>query len=408
MISLILFLILSALLVWFSVKSLCGGIKYLNYFKQELAKPPSDWEPFVTIIAPCKGVDQGMLANFDALLDQDLPEYEVIFVVDDPADPAAGVIESAWREAERHVKLVVAPKATESSQKVENLREAVLHADERSEVFVFVDSDARPSQDWLRTLVAPLRDNKIGAATGYRWFISEKPGFASELRSVWNASVASALGPDPKGNFCWGGSTAIRRGTFEHLGIRERWHGTVSDDFTVTRVMNEAGMPIKFVPQAMTATVEDCSIRELFEFTTRQMKITRVYQQGLWIKSFVGSGLFCVVIVAAILIAIFSPSNSVAVWAAIATLAAVSVLSIGKAWLRLKAVRLALPQFRQELRRQAFTQYTLWLVTPFLFFYNSIAALLSRTIIWRGIEYVMISSSSTAVRSAAHSTKKPI
>ena len=397
MIGLIIFFIFSAILVWFSVKSLIGGIDYLTYFKQELAKPPSDWEPMVTIFAPCKGVDQGMLANFDALLQQDLPEYEVVFIVDDSDDPAAGIIESAWQEAERHVKLVVAPKATESSQKVENLREGVLRADDRSEVFVFVDSDTRPSPGWLRALIAPLLDGTIGVATGYRWFISEKPTFASELRSVWNSSIASALGPNEKSNFAWGGSMAIRRDTFERIGMRDKWHGTLSDDFAVTRAMNAGGLRIRFVPQALTASVESCTLRELFEFTTRQMKITRVYMPNLWLLSFFGSGLFNAVMITALFIAIFSPTNGVAVWAALATLILVSALSIGKAWLRLKAVRLALPQFEKELSKQAVTQNTLWAVSPAVFLYNCIAALLSRTMLWRGTRYTMASAERTLV-----------
>src|SRR5688500_10765745 len=232
------FYILAALLIYLSYKSFRSGIDYLRYFRQELAKPRSEFEPFVTVFAPCKGIDEGMQENFDALLQQDYPEFEVVFIVDDGNDPAAGVVESAWREAERHVKLVVAPKATDSSQKVENLREGVLHASPEAEVFVFVDSDARPSRDWLRNLVAPLTDEKIGAATGYRWFISRTKSFSCEMRNIWNASIASALGPNRKSNFCWGGSTAVRRDVFERLNIRERWRGTLSDDFTVTRVLS--------------------------------------------------------------------------------------------------------------------------------------------------------------------------
>ena len=35
----LLFYILAALLIYFSLKSVRGGFVYLNYFKQELAKP---------------------------------------------------------------------------------------------------------------------------------------------------------------------------------------------------------------------------------------------------------------------------------------------------------------------------------------------------------------------------------
>jgi cellulose synthase/poly-beta-1,6-N-acetylglucosamine synthase-like glycosyltransferase len=122
-----------------------------------------------------------------------------------------------------------------------------------------------------------LSDKSIGAITGYRWFIAESGGFASQLRSVWNASIASALGEREDKNFCWGGSTAIRKSTFEKLRIQERWRGTVSDDFLMTRVLQEAKLPIHFVPACLVASLDDCSFKELLEFTNRQLKITRVY-----------------------------------------------------------------------------------------------------------------------------------
>ncbi len=150
---------------------------------------------------------------------------------------------------------------------------------------MFVDSDARPDKNWLKNLIAPLRDEKIGCATGYRWFISGKRNFASEMLSVWNASIASALGANRKSNFCWGGSMALRRETFDKIKMRERWKGTLSDDFAVTRTMKENGLAIYFVPQALTVSIEDCSFKRLLEFTTRQMKITRVYASNLWIAS---------------------------------------------------------------------------------------------------------------------------
>lgn len=393
----IIFYILAAMLIYLSYKSFRGGIDYLNYFKRELADPPSNYTPLVTVFAPCKGVDQSMQANFDALLQQDYPEYEIVFIVDETDDAAAGVIESAWREAERHVKLVVAPKAVESSQKVENLRVGVLHASPASEVFAFVDSDVRPSRTWLRSLVEPLSDDKVGAATGYRWFLAGRETVASEMRNVWNASIASALGPNRKTNFCWGGSTAIRRDVFDRLNIREQWYGTVSDDFTVTRAMNRAGLDIVFVPQALTPSIEDCTVRELFEFTTRQMKITRVYSPNLWALSFFGSGLFTIVMLAALLIMIFSAKNDVPVVVAMFTLLAVTVFSIGKSWLRLKAVHLVLPQYNRKLQRQFVPQITLWALVPAIFLFDCLAALISRRITWRGTTYEMVSPTETRI-----------
>jgi cellulose synthase/poly-beta-1,6-N-acetylglucosamine synthase-like glycosyltransferase len=394
----VIFYIFAATLVYLSIKSFLGGVEYLNYFKKELTKPRSEWTPFVTILAPCKGVDEGMEANLDAVLQQDYPDYEVIFVVNDENDPAGAVIESAWREAEgRPVKLVVAEKATESGQKVENLRTGVLHADERSEIFVFVDSDARPGEGWLRALVTAVKNPGVGAATGYRWFLSDRPTLATELRAAWNASIASAFGPDVKSNFCWGGATAIRRVVFDRLDMRERWRGTLSDDFTLTSAIKDAGLSIHFVPQALTASFGQCGWRELLAFTTRQIKITRVYSPDLWRKSLLGSGLFVTVVTASYAILALSERNGEAVWAAGAVLALVSIFSIRKSSLRLKAARLALPQFERKLKRQRLTQFTLWLAVPYLFFVNCVLAGVSRTIEWRGIRYTMPSPRETRV-----------
>jgi cellulose synthase/poly-beta-1,6-N-acetylglucosamine synthase-like glycosyltransferase len=261
----------------FAYQSLRGGIDYRHYFQQEINKSKSKYRPFASIIIPCRGLDTDLYENLVALIELDYPDYELLFVVDDKKDLAVPIIEEVVQNSQRDTKLIVAGKAKTSGQKVHNLRQAVLEVSDKSEVFVFVDSDARPKKNWLQNLIAPLEDEKNGCATGYRWFIQKKNGFATHLRAVWNASIASALGENTDGNFCWGGSTAIRRTTFEKLDVRKKWEGTLSDDFALTNALREANLPIHFVPQCLTATVEDTTLRELIEFSTRQMKITRVY-----------------------------------------------------------------------------------------------------------------------------------
>jgi cellulose synthase/poly-beta-1,6-N-acetylglucosamine synthase-like glycosyltransferase len=428
---LFLFYIPAALLIYFSFRSFRGGLDYLEFVRSELRRPASHFTPFVSIIAPNKGLDEGFSENVEALFQQNYPAYEVLFVVDDESDEAVSVVEDllkrrdpetrrqksetkleeAYIVAEQgdaasasqrpcgencvSAKLVVASKAIESSQKVENLGEAVMHVSDASRAFVFVDSDARPSPDWLASLVAPLEAENVGAATGYRWFISPTPSFASEMRSAWNASIATALGPNLRSNFCWGGAMAIRRDVFEKLDIRERWRGTLSDDFTVTRAMKDAGLPIHFVPKALTPSVENCSFREMLEFTTRQMKITRVYASPLWKLSFFGSALFNLTLIAAVIFVAAASPASIAFWAALLTIALVTIFSVGKSWLRLKAVKLILTGYASELARQTVSQNTLWIVAPSIFLYNCIAALFSRRITWRGTRYELVSPTET-------------
>ena len=392
------FYILAAFLAYMSYRSFMGGVEYLKYFRSELRKPDPDFAPSATIFAPCRGRDENLKTNLSALFYQNYPEYEIVFVTDDKDDPSVAVIEELRAEF-AHLgnvasRLVIAGNASDEGQKVHNLREAVLCAGEKSEVFAFVDSDARPDKDWLTHLVAPLENEQVGAAAGYRWFISKRRNFSSELQSVWNASVASALGANMKNNFCWGGSTAIRRETFDKIDMREKWRGTLSDDFAMTRAVKDAGLFIYFVPQCLTASIDDCNFRGLLEFTTRQMKITRVYAPQYWKMSFTGSFIFNLVILSALVLMI----SGAAFWLPLGVLFTVVFFSTGKSWLRLQAVRLVLKDHEKELKRQFWTQNTLWILSPALFFYNCVAALLSRKIIWRGITYELKSAQETSIR----------
>jgi ceramide glucosyltransferase len=158
-----------------------------------------------------------------------------------------------------------------------------------------------------------------------------------------------------------------------------------------------AGLDIVFVPRALTASIDDCTWHELFEFTTRQMKITRVYSPQLWIMSFIGSGLFTAVMLVSMLIVIFSAKNDLNVVVAMFTIVAVTIFSIGKSWLRMRAVELVLKRHTRALRRQMLPQLTLWSITPALFLYNCFAAAISRRIAWRGTIYEMISPRETRI-----------
>ena len=240
-------------------------------------------------------------------------------------------------------------------------------------------------------------DRQLGAATGYRWFVPENGGFASSLRAVWNASIASALGASEDKNFCWGGSTAIRRATFEKLKVAERWRGTVSDDFTLTRVLQEAKLPIHFVPHCLTASFDDCSFRELLEFTTRQLKITRVYAAHLWKAVLFGSLLFVPVFFGGIALVIARAMLGLPIMAPVVLLALIFVLGAAKSWIRLRAVSLALSCYHLPLRNAVLAHLFLWPVASGLFLYNALVAACSRRINWRGIRYELKSPTEAVI-----------
>jgi ceramide glucosyltransferase len=395
------FYFFAAIVIWLGIISLRGGFRFAAYVRSEASKPLAKFTPYVSVFAPCRGLDRGLEQNLSSLFQQDYPAYEIVFVSDRADDPSLRLIRKLINDqgyANRvAAKIIIAGPAIDSGQKVHNLRVAVTESDARSEVFVFVDTDARPQSAWLRSLVAPLSEEKIGAASGYRWFVPLRGGLASHLRSVWNASIASALGAERDKNFCWGGSTAIRKSTFERLQIRERWRGTVSDDFALTRALQEGQLPIHFVPACLVPALDSCTMSELFEFTNRQLKITRVYAPHLWKPVLLGSLLFCLVFFGGVLLVVARAIQHESIAVPLLLLLIIYTLGTVKAHIRMKAVVSILPTHGRELRRAWIFHLVLWPFTSALYLWNALFAAASRRIKWRGITYELKSPTEAVI-----------
>ena len=90
------------------------------------ARARSTHAPPVSILKPLKGIDPEIYESFRSHCLQDYPEYEIIFGVCDPADPAVASLERLRREFPRHaIQLVVCPKILGPNVKVSNLEEMV-------------------------------------------------------------------------------------------------------------------------------------------------------------------------------------------------------------------------------------------------------------------------------------------
>lgn len=384
---LLLQLVLSAL-------SFRSGIAFRRFFR-EYRPAEDDWTPRAVVIVPCKGNEIGLLENLESIVDQDYPDFSVVLVVESEDDPAVGPIEELKLRSPVPIRLLIAGLSENTGQKVHNLRAAIERSQSKAEVVAFADSDARPRRDWLRNLVAPLKEPGVGCTTGYRWFFSPSGSVSGEMLSVWNASITSALGPDDKVNFCWGGSTAILSDTFRRLGIAAAWKNTISDDFVLTRCVRRNGLGIRFVPGCVLPSFQDPRFAGFFEFTTRQMKITRVYSPRLWRISLVSSLIFTSSMAAGV--TLFAISRTGGRVATGAIMSVILLLGTGKSWLRLDALGAVLVDQSARLKRQRPIHMVLWPLTPLVFFLNDILALFSKRIDWRGVRYELVSSVETRV-----------
>ena len=393
------FYVVIILQVAVGVYSLWNGFEWVRMVRARLTSHAGFYTPQAALICPCKGNERGLEENLLALTRFDYPNYEIYFALATSLDPALKIIERVKAASQKPVHILIAGPPEDCGEKVFNLARTVEGLPEKFEVLVFVDSDARLPRGWLTKLAAPLQNIQVGATTGYRWIFPSGTGmgmFASAVASAWNAAVATLLGK-PKGNFCWGGATAIRRKTFDEVNVLEAWKGAVSDDFALTNALQQANRPIVFCSECFAATIHPWTWTELLEFTNRQMLITRIYSNRRWLLG----GLMNVAYVLSMLYAAYVILYCMVdgdPWSQLVLVAlAVPLLAAMKGGLRVVAINEAIPEWKIKLPETSVACVLLAPVVPFLFAWNFVASSISRRIRWRGIRYELISPNSTRI-----------
>jgi cellulose synthase/poly-beta-1,6-N-acetylglucosamine synthase-like glycosyltransferase len=372
------------------------GVQWLGYARRRIHTDPGFHAPRVAVLCPCKGVEPGLERNLVSLTEFNHQNYELFFILASESDTAAAIVKRVISSSRVKAHLVIAGPPHECGEKVNNLRVAVEQLPEEFEVLVFADSDGRPGKAWLQRLTAPLGDERIGATTTMRWLIANRANLATALLAAWNAPIVTMLSEKGR-NFCWGGGTAIRRSVFEGIGVLDEWRTSVSDDYSLTRSLERAGRSIFFVPECLTVSFVETDFSGLFEFTNRQILITRVYAGRIWRAAALTHALYCVTVVLGLALAIRELVNERPALQLAALLFLILLLSAIRSSLRLVAVTEMLPGSKAQIMSQAWVNIALPAAIPFVYLMNFAHSLITRKIRWRNVHYELISANQTRI-----------
>lgn len=383
-----------------------------HYALTRYKKKRTLYRPKTALIVPCKGLDSNFRQNIASFFNQDYENYLLWFVVADKADPAYTPLcelknsLSQTSKAE-DVQVLVAGPAQACSQKVHNLLYCCQRIGSDIEALAFADSDICVRSDWLSHIVHPLRYQKTGATSGYRWYVPAKNNPASLALSAVNAKIAQQLGNTPF-NQVWGGSMAIRVNTFKELGVDKIWLKAVSDDLSLSYAVKKAHKKVVFVPACLVASYESTTWRELFEFGRRQFLITRISNPKTWWFGLFSNLYSIFGLWGGAAIAIYAVAKSQIDNRHLAIFIAVPVLFFTaqfiRAILRQHMACKLLNYQRQETRdeRQAMKAACIadllffWLWSPLMLVFI-LSSAFGRTITWRGIRYKLLSPTETIV-----------
>ncbi len=235
--------------------------------------------PPVSILKPLKGSDPEMVESFRSHCLQDYPQFEIIFGVSDPADPAIEVVEQLKREFPRcAIHLVTCSEKLGANVKVSNLAQMLLQA--AHENILVNDSDIRVPPDYLRRVVTPLSDPQIGLITClYRGIANRTLGAKLESLGISTDFAAGVLVGDAslEGGIRFGlGSTlAFRKRDLEAIGGFEALVDYLADDYELGRRIAQRGLAVKLSEVVVETFLPKYSLRGFFDHQLRWGRAVR-------------------------------------------------------------------------------------------------------------------------------------
>lgn len=220
---------------------------FLRERKADKSVRPTQTLPPVSMLKPLKGTDPDIYESFRSHCLQDYLEYEIIFGVNDPDDPAVASVQKLQREfPERRIQLVVSPNKLGANVKVSNLEHMLQAA--RYEHLLVNDSDIRVERDYLRRVIAPLADQNVGMVTClYRGVAASTLG--SQLESLGISTdfcpgVLVARQLEGGLRFGLGSTLAFRRTDLERIGGFRSIVDFLADDYELGRRIANLGLQV--------------------------------------------------------------------------------------------------------------------------------------------------------------------
>jgi ceramide glucosyltransferase len=236
----------------------------------------TNFTPPLSNLKPIRGLDPDAYENFASFCRQDYPEYELLFCVS-PDDPAVPVLEKlACDFPDRRIRILFEIGGGATNDKVKKLDRLVREA--QHEIIVINDSDVRARSDYLRNVVGPLADPKVGAVTCFYLPIEER-GFAEAVQNIsmvsdFYAGVLVAKQLDGI-KFALGTTIATRRTYVENFGGYKAIENRPADDLLVGRLIAEQGYEVRFTPYTISTVVDYQSVPELLHKRMRWFVVMR-------------------------------------------------------------------------------------------------------------------------------------
>jgi ceramide glucosyltransferase len=238
---------------------------------------PSEFTPPVSLLKPLHGSEPELASHLQSFFEQDYPDFEIIFCARSDQDEG---LEIARRVGSRYPKVRTrflcsgnSPYANAKVWSLERMQSAATHR-----FMVVSDSDVSVAPDYLREVIAPFEDTRVGLVTclyrgvsgGSFWSTLEAVGMSIEMSSgVLVAELLEGM------KFALGPTMAVRRDCLEEAGGFHALGPYHADDFMLGNLVAAGGHRVVLSTHTIDHHILNLSLIPSLLHQVRWMKSTR-------------------------------------------------------------------------------------------------------------------------------------
>ncbi|MEA5532646.1 bacteriohopanetetrol glucosamine biosynthesis glycosyltransferase HpnI [Crocosphaera sp. XPORK-15E] len=246
-----------------------------------------NFTPPVSVLKPVRGLEKNLKRNLRTIATQDYPDYQVIYSVQDPQDPAYPILKEIQAEfGSDRISVVISTVEVGANGKVNNLLGGMEAA--RHDIIIISDSDTSLQPDYIATIVNPLANPDVGCVcTPFKVTKADSWYEKLELLTMNADFMPSVMFAEVTGasNSCLGPSIAIRRSTLDKLGGLDSLADYLVEDYEIGRRVWTSGQKMVLLPYMIDAVVDLASWRNWWSHQVYWDQNTYLARPGAFIAT---------------------------------------------------------------------------------------------------------------------------
>ena len=252
--------------------------------RRAMFRSQAAFTPGVSVMKSLKGLDPGMIDAFRSHCMQEYAgEFELLFGVSSPDDPAAAAVEQLKTEFPAlAIRLVECPQKLGTNGKVSTLVQLAAHA--RYDYLLINDSDITVWPRYLEQVMACFAGKEVGLVTAlYRGLAHQT--LASRMESLgiatdFQASVLLAKLFEGGLHYGLGSTLAVRRDALDKAGGLIALVDHLADDYEMGARIDKAGYRVVLSAAVVETAVPAYRWRGFVEHQLRWLRTVREARPG--------------------------------------------------------------------------------------------------------------------------------